>query len=154
MGKSALPTRCAGGVSVAATATAAKLAARSAMSSSLVEMQRDGTRFLFRHKGGASSKIKGDTDKAWWNEIGVNQNLTFPPQPDPMSGMHCWHQKVRVEAAREGDRFGDVQVDTERSWEVYLEWKEKTRPAPGPGGLRRPLWMNRPLKPARSAYDM
>ena len=31
---------------------------------------------------------------------GVHQNLTFPVHPDPVSGMHCWHQKVRVEPAR------------------------------------------------------
>ena len=31
---------------------------------------------------------------------GVHQNLTFPVQPDPVSGMHCWHQAVRVRKAR------------------------------------------------------
>ena len=27
-----------------------------------------------------------------------------------------------------------------------------TRPGPGPGGLRRPLWFARPVKPAATAY--
>jgi anaerobic selenocysteine-containing dehydrogenase len=125
-----------------------------AMSSSMVGLERDGSRFLFRQKGGAGPLPKGDTDEVWWKEIGVNQNLTFAVQPDPMSGMHCWHQKVRVEAPSSDDRYGDVCVDTGKSWEVYQEWKQKTRPAPGPGGLRRPLWMHRPLHPAPEAYRM
>ena len=43
-------------------------------------------------------------------------------------------------------------VDTEKSFEVYREWLAQTRPAPGPGGLRRPLWLNRPLRPAEETY--
>jgi hypothetical protein len=27
-----------------------------------------------------------------------------------------------------------------------------TRPAPGPDGLRRPLWFKRPLKPGKDLY--
>jgi len=61
--------------------------------------------------------------------------------------MHCWHQKVRLELAHEGDEYGDVFVDTDRSHAVYKEWLAMTRPAPGPGGLRRPLWLNRPFRP-------
>ena len=37
---------------------------------------------------------------------------------------------------------------------VYDEWMPKTKPAPGPDGLRRPLWMNRPLHPVADAYKM
>ncbi len=29
-----------------------------------------------------------------------------------------------------------------------------TKPAPGPGGLRRPLWIDRPVKPTEDAYSM
>jgi hypothetical protein len=82
----------------------------------------------------------------------VNQNLTFPVHPDPVSGMHCWHQQVRIEKAQEGDQYGDVLVDTKRSHEIYKEWLEKTRPAPGPQGLRRPLWFARPVRPAQESY--
>ena len=32
--------------------------------------------------------------------------------------MHCWHQKVTVQRAEPGDRYGDVFVDTARSHEV------------------------------------
>jgi len=90
----------------------------------------------------------------WWNDVGVHQNLTFPVQPDPISGMHCWHQAVRIEKARAGDRDGDISVDTARSREVYQEWLARTRPASAhsPDGTRRPYWMLRPLKPSRDAY--
>jgi len=43
---------------------------------------------------------------------GVHQDITFPVHPDPISGMHCWHQMVRVERAGAGDRYGDIFVDT------------------------------------------
>jgi anaerobic selenocysteine-containing dehydrogenase len=93
-----------------------------------------------------------DTQRIWWNEVGVNQNLTFPVQPDPVSGMHCWHQRVTVERAAPGDAYGDIFVDTAKSREIYRQWLARTKPAPGPGGLRRPLWMNRPLHPTPEAY--
>ncbi len=93
-----------------------------------------------------------DTDRIWWSDTGVHQNLTFCVQPDPISGMQCWHQAVRVTPAEAGDEYGDVVVDTAKSREAYLDWLGKTRPGPGPGGLRRPLWYARPLKPTASAY--
>ena len=93
-----------------------------------------------------------DTARRWWADGGVNQNLTHPVHPDPISGMHCWHQKVTIEPAHPDDRYGDIEVDTNRSFEVYREWLTQTRAAPGPGGLRRPLHFTRPLKPAESAY--
>jgi anaerobic selenocysteine-containing dehydrogenase len=93
-----------------------------------------------------------DSKRIWWSESGVHQNMTFPVHPDPVSGMHCWHQKVTVAAAAADDRYGDVFVDTNKSHEVYLEWMKKTRPAEGSNALRRPLWMPRPVKPAPETY--
>ena len=93
-----------------------------------------------------------DSERIWWKESGVHQNLTFPVHPDPVSGMHCWHQKVRVETAGADDQYGDVFVDTGKSHEVYLEWLKKARPAEGSDALRRPLWMPRPVKPAAEVY--
>ena len=84
----------------------------------------------------------------------MNQNLTFPVQPDPVSGMHCCHQAVKVERAHADDQYGDVVVDTAKSMEVYREWKETTRPAPGPGGLRRPLHFARAVKLSAEAYEL
>jgi anaerobic selenocysteine-containing dehydrogenase len=94
----------------------------------------------------------GDTERVWWNDTGVHQNLTFAVQPDPISGMQCWHQRVRVTPAEKGDQYGDVSVDTNKSREAYLDWLSKTRPGPGPNNLRRPLWYARPLKPAAPTY--
>jgi anaerobic selenocysteine-containing dehydrogenase len=95
-----------------------------------------------------------DSERVWWEDAGVHQNLTFPVQPDPVSGQHCWHQKVTVTRPGPDDRYGDVFVDTNRSFELYREWLAKARPAPGPGNLRRPLWLPRAFKPDPSAYRL
>ncbi len=95
-----------------------------------------------------------DSSRIFWSDGGVHQNLTFPVQPDPISGMHCWHQKVTVTKAAAGDQYGDVAVDTNKSQEIYRRWLAMTRAAPGPGGLRRPLWLNRPLRPVDEAFYM
>jgi hypothetical protein len=82
--------------------------------------------------------------------------MTFGVHPDPISGMHCWHQAVRVTPAQPGDRAGDIVVDTARSREVYRDWLAKTRDAPAtsPNGDRRPKWLIRPLKPTDEAYRL
>lgn len=125
-------------------------------SSSLVEMHRKDGTFLMRQKQGVKPFTSSDPDseRIWWKEVGVNQNLTFPVQPDPVSGMHCWHQVVTVGPAQGGDRFGDILVDTAKSLEVFEEWQKRARPAPGPDGTRRPHWLNRPMHPAPSTYDL
>ncbi len=93
-----------------------------------------------------------DSQRVWWQDAGVHQNLIFPVQPDPISGAHCWHQKVIVERVGSNDRYGDIFVDTNKSHEVYRRWLTLTRPAPGPGGLRRPLWLPRAYRPATEAF--
>jgi anaerobic selenocysteine-containing dehydrogenase len=95
-----------------------------------------------------------DSERVWWEDAGVHQNLTFPVQPDPVSGQHCWHQKVTVSRPGPDERYGDIFVDTARSYEVYRQWLARARPAPGPGNLRRPLWLPRAFKPDASAYQM
>ncbi len=124
-------------------------------SSALVDVERleDG-RWRLRQKKGIEPFASDDPDseRIWWSDAGVNQNLAFPPHPDPVSGMHAWHQAVRLSHAEPGDRYGDVVVDTTRSFEVYREWLGLTKPGPGPGGLRRPEWFARPTKPTPDAY--
>ena len=95
-----------------------------------------------------------DTQRIWWSDTGVHQNLTFSVHPDPISGMHCWHQAVRVRPAQPGDVHGDISVDTGKAREVYRQWLKLTRPAGSgsPEGLRRPFWLMRPLKPARDLF--
>jgi anaerobic selenocysteine-containing dehydrogenase len=95
-----------------------------------------------------------DSERIWWEDVGVHQNLTFPVQPDPVSGQHCWHQRVTVSRPAPEDRYGDVVVDTNKSFAVYREWLKLARPAPGPGNLRRPLWLPRAFKPDASAYRL
>ncbi len=124
-------------------------------SSALVDISRkDGGWMLRQEKGiGPFTSDDPDSERIWWQDAGVNQNLAFPVHPDPISGMHAWHQRVRLTAAETGDRYGDVFVDTTKSHEVYLEWLAKTKPGPGPGNLRRPMWLDRPVKPTPDAYQ-
>jgi anaerobic selenocysteine-containing dehydrogenase len=93
-----------------------------------------------------------DTSRIFWSDGGVHQNLTFPVHPDPISGMHCWHQAVYLEKARPEDRYGDVYVDTEKSKEVYRRWLAMTRPGPLENGLRRPEVFERPYRPDREVF--
>ncbi len=93
-----------------------------------------------------------DSGRVWWEDAGVHQNLTFPVQPDPISGAHCWHQKVRMENPGPQERYGDIFVDTNAAHEVYRRWIAMARPAPGPDGLRRPLWLARAYRPADEAF--
>lgn len=112
---------------------------------------------LKRETGVAPYESKdADTLRIWWSDVGVHQNLTFPVHPDPISGMHCWHQAVRVRKAEASDAYGDIHVDTEKSREVYRKWLAETRPADrySPDNTRRPYWMLRPLKPAREFYRL
>jgi anaerobic selenocysteine-containing dehydrogenase len=126
-------------------------------STALVDMQRLGEgQWRLRHIHGVRPFASDDPDSArvWWEDPGVHQNLTFPVHPDPVSGQHCWHQKVRVVRPGPEDRYGDVVVDTNRAHQVYREWLAMTRPAPGPGGLRRPLWLPRAFMPDASTYRL
>jgi anaerobic selenocysteine-containing dehydrogenase len=123
-----------------------------------VKLDHEGTEWGLRREQGAGPYESSDPDtlRIWWGDVGVHQNMTFPVHPDPISGMHCWHQAVRVRVAEPGDNTGDVFVDTAKSREVYRKWLAMTRPADkfSPDGTRRPYWMLRPLKPAREFYDL
>jgi anaerobic selenocysteine-containing dehydrogenase len=124
-------------------------------STALVDLTQPAPgRWLMRQVRGVRPFTSDDPDseRIWWEDAGVHQNLTFPVQPDPVSGQHCWHQKVTVTKAGPDDRYGDIFVDTNRSFEVYRQWLALARPAPGPGGLRRPLWLPRAFRPDASAY--
>ena len=111
-----------------------------------------------RRKGnvGSYESSDPDTSRIWWSDTGVHQNLTHAVHPDPISGMHCWHQAVRVTKARPGDRYGEVRVDTNKAHDVYRRWLEMCKPADthSPNGTRRPRWLLRPLKPTERAYRL
>ena len=123
-------------------------------SSALVDIRQTESGWMLRHRAGIEPFRSEDPDseRIWWRDPGVHQNLTFPVNPDPVSGMHAWHQPVRLALAEPDDRYGDVYVDTTRSHRLYQERMADTRPGPGPDGLRRPRWLTRPLPPAPEAY--
>ncbi len=120
------------------------------------ELTNDGTEWKLNRTHGMTGweSDDPDTERIWWNDTGVHQNLTFSVQPDPISGMQCWHQRVRITPAQTDDQYGDIVVDTAKSRDAYHDWLTKTRPAPGPNGLRRPLWYARPLKPTADMYHL
>jgi anaerobic selenocysteine-containing dehydrogenase len=121
-----------------------------------VSLDHQEARWAMRRVAGVGPHESSDPDtrRIWWTDVGVHQNLTFAVHPDPISGMHCWHQAVRVRRAEPGDRYGDISVDTARSRAVYRRWLEGTRAAAdhSPDGTRRPHWLIRPLRPGRDAY--
>jgi len=120
-----------------------------------VDIQHDG------NGGWKMSTISGvrpfkssdsDSKRIFWKDGGVHQNITHAVHPDPISGMHCWHQRVKIEPPHPGDQYGDLFVDTKKAHENFKEWLAMTRPANQPDGLRRPIWFKRPLKPDVKAY--
>ena len=124
-------------------------------SSALVDIERLGDgQWRLRQRKGIEPFESDDPDSSriWWRDPGVNQNLAFGVHPDPITGQHAWHQRVRLTTAAHGDRYGDVVVDTTKSIAVFEDWLTKTKPGPGPDGTRRPLWLDRPVKPTPDAY--
>ena len=92
-----------------------------------------------------------DSSRIWWSDGGVHQNLTFAVHPDPISGMHCWHQKVVVGRAPAADRYGDVFVQARRG-----RWRSTASGWPGRSRLRGPEgcggrsgWTGRCVRPRR-----
>ena len=114
-----------------------------------IDQEKEIWRMRRRHGAGP---FQGDRDSAriWWSDGGVHQNLTFPVQPDPISGQHCWHQKVRLRRATE-DAYGEITVDQAAARRVYEDWLALTR-FPTAQRERRPYWLLRPLKPHPDAY--
>jgi anaerobic selenocysteine-containing dehydrogenase len=123
-----------------------------------VDLRHDGPQWSMRKVRSVQPHASSDPDtqRIWWSDTGVHQNLTFAVHPDPISGMHCWHQAVGVSPAGPGDRAGDISVDTGKAREVYHEWLAKTRAAGlvSPDGSRRPRWLMRPLKPGGGAFAL
>ncbi len=111
----------------------------------------------FGERGWPFAEFNKDLDNISWDGLsGVWQNAVHHPHPDPVSGMHCWHQKVLLEQCTAQDKIGDLSVDIAATFKTYQVWRDElTRPAPGPNGLRRPEHLKRPWVPlARTAYQM
>ncbi len=123
-------------------------------SSALVDMDELGDTVTFRRVHGVEPWESADpsSSRVWWSDAGVHQNITFPVHPDPISGMQCWHQKVRVRPAAPEDQYADIHVDSARARAVYRKWLALARAASGQ--LRRPIWLFRPVKPVLDAYAL
>ena len=98
-----------------------------------------------------------DYDNVWWDGLsGSWQNAVAPAHPDPISGMHCWHQKVLLEKAQPGDKIGDIQVNIENNLNTYRAWRDNlTRGLTSESKLRRPAHIKRPWVPlSEKAYKV
>ncbi|MDQ1338148.1 MAG: hypothetical protein QG617_1115, partial [Campylobacterota bacterium] len=96
-----------------------------------------------------------DSGNIWWDGLsGSWQNAVAAPHPDPISGMHCWHQKVILEPAQAGDKIGDIFVNYDNNFKVYQSWRDKlTRGLDENSTLRRPEHIKRPWVPlSHQAY--
>ncbi|KIM11552.1 MAG: twin-arginine translocation pathway signal protein [Sulfuricurvum sp. PC08-66] len=87
-----------------------------------------------------------DYDNVWWDGLsGSWQNAVAPAHPDPVSGMHCWHQKVLLEPAQPGDKIGDIHVNYENNFKTYQAWRDQlTRGLDENSTIRRPRHIKRP----------
>jgi anaerobic selenocysteine-containing dehydrogenase len=127
--------------------------------SNLVDLEQKGREHKLSVIHGAKPYKSNDpdTERVWWEDVGVHQNLTHAVHPDPVSGAHCWLQKaLNVSHAGPNEKYGEVWVDTKKSMEVYRKWLGWTRSAVdhSPDGNRRPLWLKRPLKPTVASYKL
>src|SRR5262249_58255892 len=95
------------------------------------DCQRARSRWQMKRRQGAAPYESNDPDtrRIWWTDVGVHQNLTFGVHPDPISGMHCWHQAVRVRRTEPGEAAGDIGVHIEKSRAIYPRWLAITPPA-------------------------
>ena len=90
-----------------------------------------------------------DSGNIWWDGLsGSWQNAVAAAHPDPISGMHCWHQKVILTPAEAGDKIGDIHVNYENNFKIYQGWRDQlTRPLNTDDKLRRPQHIKRPWVP-------
>ena len=122
----------------------------------VAEMVMDGKKATLKYTQGIvpfhADRFKDynkDSDNIWWDGLaGSWQNAVAPVHPDPISGMHCWHQKVILEPAQPGDKIGDIYVDYENNYNTYKAWRDElTRPLDSNDKLRRPQHIKRPWVP-------
>jgi len=120
------------------------------------EMQMDGkegkltyTQGIVPFKTDRFADYNKDSDNIWWDGLsGSWQNAVAPAHPDPISGMHCWHQKVILTKAEAGDKIGDISVNYDNNFKTYQAWRDElTRPLNETNKWRRPQWIKRPWVP-------
>ena len=63
------------------------------------------------------------------------------------------YKKIRLSKPGPGEKYGDVEVDTEKSFAYYKEWNQWAKEKEvHPRNERRPLWMKRPLAPKKEHW--
>jgi len=129
----------------------------------LAEMTMDGREGTLKYIEGIHPRkhvwqfpeYNKDSDNVWWDGLsGSWQNAVAAAHPDPISGMHCWHQKVVLEPVEEGDKIGDIHVNYDNNFKVYQAWRDElTRPINSDDTIRRPMHIKRPWVPlSHKAY--
>jgi len=122
----------------------------------LAELQMDGKEGKLKYLEGIHpfkserfAEYNRDSGNIWWDGLsGSWQNAVAAVHPDPISGMHCWHQKVILEKAQAGDKIGDIYVNYENNFEIYKGWRDQlTRGLDETSTLRRPQHIKRPWVP-------
>ncbi len=120
------------------------------------ELQMDGKEGKLKYVEGIKpfhterfADYNRDSGNIWWDGLsGSWQNAVAAPHPDPISGMHCWHQKVILEPAEKGDKIGDIHVNYENNFKVYQGWRDQlTRGLDENSTIRRPKHLKRPWVP-------
>jgi anaerobic selenocysteine-containing dehydrogenase len=130
----------------------------------LAEIQMDGKEGKLKYIEGINgfkserfAEYNRDSDNIWWDGLsGSWQNAVAPCHPDPISGMHCWHQKVILEPAQAGDKIGDIYVNYENNYKTYQAWRDElTRGLDSDSQWRRPTHIKRPWVPlSKKAYEV
>ncbi|MFY9141543.1 molybdopterin-dependent oxidoreductase [Sulfuricurvum sp.] len=130
----------------------------------VAEIQMDGKEGKLKYVEGIKpfhaerfAEYNRDSGNIWWDGLsGSWQNAVAACHPDPVSGMHCWHQKVILEPIQAGDKIGDIYVNYENNLGVYKAWRDQlTRGLDENSTIRRPRHIKRPwvsLDP--SSYDV
>jgi anaerobic selenocysteine-containing dehydrogenase len=128
----------------------------------LAEMQMDGKEGKLKYIEGIKpfdserwAEYNEDSKNIWWDGLsGSWQNAVAATHPDPISGMHCWHQKVILEPTQAGDKIGDIHVNYENNFKTYQAWRDKlTRGLDADSQWRRPQHIKRPWVPlSEKAY--
>ncbi|MCD6190032.1 MAG: molybdopterin-dependent oxidoreductase [Sulfurimonas sp.] len=128
------------------------------------EIQMDGKEGKLKYVKGITpfhtdrfAEYNRDSGNIWWDGLsGSWQNAVAAAHPDPISGMHCWHQKVILEPAQAGDKIGDIYVNYENNFKIYQGWRDDlTRPLNSSDKLRRPRHIKRPWVPlSGKAYEV
>lgn len=119
----------------------------------VAEISLDGKNGTMRYTEGIKpfkaerfAEYNRDSGNIWWDGLsGAWQNSVAPAHPDPISGMHCWHQKVLLEPAQATDKIGDIHVSYENNYKTYQAWRDElTRGLDDNSTLRRPRHIKRP----------